>query len=520
MINYIVQVLLFQTVFLAVYDILLKKETFFQWNRAYLIITSIIAYLIPLLKFQTVQENIPQEYVVMLPEVMLSPTTYIEKQIDWSVILFEGLHWVFLIGIALASLLFIYKLLQIVRLVSKNSFEKTKDYNLVLLQESNIAFSFFNYIFLGKTAKQKEEIIKHELIHVRQKHSLDLLLFEIQKIVFWFNPYSYLYQNRISEIHEFIADSRSVSKKERSTLFNSLLAEAFQVDKIAFVNSFNKQSLIKKRIIMFSKDNSKKILKLKYLFMIPVLMGMLIYTSCENTETDKALSKVNEKRLIKTVMGGYKNTDGTIVNEKIIQSEKEGYLDMYIFGAKPEGKLISFDELSDVEKNEFNSYNEKMKEIWDGYAKYKFYEKENGERMFQEIIDKENYKKSMHSKEYSNASEVPFARIDKAPIFPGCEDVQNKKECFSQKISEHVGDNFDMSKIKNLDIEPGIKKVYVQFKIDRTGKIVDVKSRGPHTTLEEEAVRVINRLPQMQPGEENGKKVGVKYTLPISLVIE
>ncbi|MCK4562784.1 MAG: hypothetical protein KAT78_07750, partial [Flavobacteriaceae bacterium] len=190
MINYIVQVLLFQTVFLAVYDFVLKKETFFQWNRAYLIITSVLAYLLPLIKLQTLSQNLPQEYIVLLPEVMLSPTTYIEKQIDWSVILFMGLRWVFLVGITFASILFIYKLVRIFNLINKNSLTKTTNFSLVLMEGNSTAFSFFNYIFLGKTTKQKEEIIKHELIHVKQKHSIDLLFFELQKIVFWFNPYS------------------------------------------------------------------------------------------------------------------------------------------------------------------------------------------------------------------------------------------------------------------------------------------------------------------------------------------
>ncbi len=516
MINYIVQVLLFQTVFLAVYDFVLKKETFFQWNRAYLIITSVLAYLLPLIRLQ----NLPQEYVILLPEVMLSPATYIEKQIDWSVILFMGLRWIFLIGITFASMLFIYKLARIFNLINKNSLTKTNNFSLVLLEGNSTAFSFFNYIFLGKTTKQKEEIIKHELIHVKQKHSIDLLFFELQKIVFWFNPYSYLYQNRIAEIHEFIADSKTVNKKEKSTFYHSLLAEAFAVDKIAFVNAFNKQSLIKKRIIMFSKKKSKEFLKFKYVLLIPVLMGMLVYTSCENTETDKSLSKANEKRLIKTIMGGYTNKDGTVVNEKVIQTEKEGYLDAYIFGAKPKGKLISFDDLTNSERNEFNAYNEKMKEIWDGYAKYNFYEKENGERAFQEIIDKEKFKKKMNKKDYSNASEVPFSQIDQVPVYPGCENVKDQKGCMVKKITEHVGANFDVGISKNLGLEKGKKRVYVQFKIDKTGNIVEVRARGPHTDIEEEAVRVVSSLPQMQPGEENGRKVGVKYTLPITLVIE
>ena len=418
MINYIIQVLLFQTVFIAVYDLVLKKETFFQWNRAYLIITSVLAYVIPFIRFTGVSENIPQEYRIMLPEVILSPETFIEKQVESSDILFSGIQWIFIIGVMIASILFATKLFQIFKLIRQNIKEKNKDYHLVLLPTQNTAFSFFNYIFLGNTIQQKEEIIKHELIHVKQNHSIDLLFFEIQKIVFWFNPFSYLYQSRISEIHEFIADSKSVSRKEKSTFFNSLLAEAFQVDKITFVNSFNNQSLIKKRIIMFKKDKSRKVLKLKYLLMIPVLLGMLIYSSCETNSV------------------------------------------------------------------------------------------------------KEDKKLKIENTEKANNDIVEISSVNQVPVFPGCEDATNKKDCFTEKIAEFIKKNYNWDLNKNLGIEAGEKPVYVQFVIDKTGNISDVKARGPNVDLEKEAVRVIRSLPQMQPGEENGKKVSVKYTLPIRLAIK
>ena len=67
---------------------------------------------------------------------------------------------------------------------------------------------------------------------------------------------------------------------------------------------------------------------------------------------------------------------------------------------------------------------------------------------------------------------------------------------------------------------PGRKRVFVMFKIDKTGKITDVRARGPHVRLEKEAVRVVTLLPQMTPGKQRGRSVGVKYTLPITLIVE
>lgn len=78
----------------------------------------------------------------------------------------------------------------------------------------------------------------------------------------------------------------------------------------------------------------------------------------------------------------------------------------------------------------------------------------------------------------------------------------------------HVQENFNIKLGKEVGLT-GVNRVIVQFKIDNTGKIIDVKSRAPHPKLEEEAKRVINSLPQMTPGEQNGKAVGVMYSLPI-----
>jgi len=337
MLDYIIQVLLFQTLFLAVYDLLLKRETFFQWNRIYLIITSLVAYCIPLIKFTGFQKIIPQEYAILLPEIVLSPTRTIQENIDWSGMLFSALQIVFVLGVLVAFVLFAMKLYRLIQLITKNEKRNLDTYQLVLLEHSK-AFSFFNYIFLGKTLseEQKDQVISHELVHVQQKHSLDLFLFEIQKIVCWFNPFSYLFQRRIAELHEFIADSKTVKETNKKDYFQNLLTQTFDTHNISFINSFLKVSLIKKRILMLNKDKSKQLLKFKYLLMLPLLLGMLLYSSCGSQEDLIIEDKVTEE----------------VTNELEIES-------------------------SDTS---------------------------NG---------------------------IPFAKIAKSPIFPGCENESNAKACFA-----------------------------------------------------------------------------------------
>ncbi len=116
---------------------------------------------------------------------------------------------------------------------------------------------------------------------------------------------------------------------------------------------------------------------------------------------------------------------------------------------------------------------------------------------------------------------VPFSVIENIPIFPGCEDIKNKKEqiaCFQKKIQEHVAKEF---KYPEMAVELGIQgKVYVQFAIDTKGYISDIRVRGPDQNLENEATRIVASIPKMTPGMQRGRAVRVPYSLPISFKLE
>jgi protein TonB len=145
---------------------------------------------------------------------------------------------------------------------------------------------------------------------------------------------------------------------------------------------------------------------------------------------------------------------------------------------------------------------------------------ENGTRAVQEIINWKDLKKSWKSKKFSKSDTIPFAMIDEIPLYPGVENSKSGKKDFSQYIAGFVKDNFDTDLANHLGLESGKKRVYVQFTIDKSGNITNVRARAPHKKLEEEAVRVISSLPQMKPGIKNGKEVAVKYTLPITLNVK
>ena len=119
-------------------------------------------------------------------------------------------------------------------------------------------------------------------------------------------------------------------------------------------------------------------------------------------------------------------------------------------------------------------------------------------------------------------ADVPFAVIEQVPIFPGCEKLSNnneRKACMQERITKYVQKEFDTELGSELGLS-GINRVIVQFRIDEKGNIGQIQARAPHPRLKDEAVRVINGLPKMQPGKQRGKPVGVMYSLPITFRVQ
>ncbi|MCG1035863.1 M56 family metallopeptidase [Polaribacter sargassicola] len=468
MINYILQVILFQVLFLAIYDFFLGKETFFNKNRSYLLTTPLLSFLIPLIKIPTFKKAVPQEYIIHLPEIVLSPEKVIEKtEMYQSVNQVNYLNILFWIGVVVFSILFLAKLFKVVNLIRKHQVVKNEFFKLVLIPEQTKAFSFFNFIFLGKEipVSQQKQIIAHELVHTKQKHSLDLLFFEILKIVMWFNPMIYFYQKRITLIHEYISDEVAAKSVTKEMYINNLLSNFFQVENIAFVNQFYKKTLIKKRIIMMKKTQSKKTKQLKYLVLIPVLASMLFYTSCasiaKENKSEIVVLKTQNQELLDSLSSINKRLDATT---KLVSSVK-----------------------SNIDANDRST--SKLIEI---------------------VLENEEAT--------SSGEDISFTEIEKAPTFPDCE--EGDKKCFSRSVQMHFGKNFNADLVQSLGLPFGKKRVFITFKIDKEGNVADVKARGPHKSIEEEVIRVISTLPKMIPGEQKGEKVSVKYSIPFTLYVD
>ena len=117
--------------------------------------------------------------------------------------------------------------------------------------------------------------------------------------------------------------------------------------------------------------------------------------------------------------------------------------------------------------------------------------------------------------------DVSFMIIEDVPVFPGCKgNKEQLKKCFSKKVQKHFSRKFDADLPNELGLSAGRKRVFIGFKIDKTGNIVNVNARAPHPKIKSEVIKVMKQLPRMKPGKQRSKPVGVKYSIPFTLIVE
>lgn len=201
-----------------------------------------------------------------------------------------GLRFIYFLGLIIFLIRFIFQLAKIIEPILKNPTVKTNDFTYVLLPNKTSPYTFLSYLFIDQISFQKNtvenEILHHELTHIRQNHSWDILFIELLKIAFWFNPLLSLYKKSIQLNHEFLADEAVTTKFSGKAAYQLLLLERIQRSdsSLSLGSSFNssttKTSTTKRRIIMMGKSSSLFKSKLYKAFSLVLAMfTMLILSS-------------------------------------------------------------------------------------------------------------------------------------------------------------------------------------------------------------------------------------------------
>ena len=282
--------------FYLMYVLFLRKETFFVSNRWYFIIGLLLSLVLPLITFtKTIWvEPAPtaefyQETTSVNSDLIAAPIQ--ESPIDWSLIVLSAyvvisIVIILKIGVELAS--FYNK-------IRKHNKQKTTDFTLIHSTTTENPFSFFHYIVINPNLFSEAElqhILTHESIHVKQKHSIDVLFGKLFCALFWVNPIIWLYRKAMLQNLEFIADNETFQQIENKYEYQkTLLKVVTHQHDLSITNQFY-QSLIKKRIVMLHTNQSHKKNAWKYATILPLLVGFMLLFQIETVAQVKENSKV------------------------------------------------------------------------------------------------------------------------------------------------------------------------------------------------------------------------------------
>ncbi len=268
---YFLQVFLLQLIFILYFDLFLQNQNNFERNRGYLLFTFTLTFLLPLinlplpLSLATIEKSLIDsvEFKMATIHVQTVKNTVHDILSFWLI--------VYMAGITIGCFRFLFKIFTLNQWIKNGKKIPIEPFVLVINNDKPQIFSIYKFIFVDKHTYKNhlDLILLHETVHLKKKHWIDLLFFEVVKIFLWFDPFIDMYMKRIKMIHEFIADREVLQHINLTEYFQFLLESTFQVNNISFTNSL-KTSQLKKR--MKIHDENKKAGAFSFLFSFIILI--------------------------------------------------------------------------------------------------------------------------------------------------------------------------------------------------------------------------------------------------------
>jgi BlaR1 peptidase M56/Gram-negative bacterial TonB protein C-terminal len=310
MLTYFLQVSLCWLVFYGLYYSLLSRETFFRLNRIYLIISLLCGLIAPFGQL-FIEVETSNSTVMMLETFVVTASAFqrnLKADTEGWLSLSLVLQVIYGLGVGVMLLRFLIGLFKIFKLY-KNG-KKVQNEGFITVHTEclhpdfsggvHLPFSFFNYVFINENVLEKgdiPQIMEHEQAHVSQGHSYDVILLEVLKIIFWWNPIIYFYRHSLRNIHEYLADAAVLRWVEKPVYGRLLIKQSQSGPALALANHFI-FSQLKKRILMMTRNRSQRSSLLKYVIAFPLFTVLLTLFAIPNNEimakTRDLSEKVNE----------------------------------------------------------------------------------------------------------------------------------------------------------------------------------------------------------------------------------
>lgn len=281
-IYYFLQVILCSAVFILYYLLFLRNKKFHHYNRFYLLGAMLLSWLVPIIRIQFFTEAPEATQVIQLLNVVADNNSYLENMatannysINWDAV---GIAAYLLICCCMLIFL-LHALVKIYWLIARNPARYINDIVIIFAKVKGAPFSFFKFIFWDRdidiNTTQSKKMLKHELAHVREKHSIDNILIQINLLAGWFNPFFWLIKKEVQMIHEFIADKKAVEDGNTASLAAMLLAASYPQQYISLTNPFF-FSPIKRRLQMLTNHKNPRLSYLRRIIALPLLAVVVV----------------------------------------------------------------------------------------------------------------------------------------------------------------------------------------------------------------------------------------------------
>ncbi|HPH32195.1 MAG TPA: N-acetylmuramoyl-L-alanine amidase [Chitinophagaceae bacterium] len=281
LLNYGIQVIIVSGLLYSYYHFVLRNKKFHRYNRFYLLGAAVLSVLIPLLNIPVYFSEADTESSIVYNTLRVFATT----ETDEAVTIYAGIpekeSWFTLthifqlvyFTIAIVVLLrVIFSLMKIRRIIRQHPVEKIENISFLNTDEPGTPFSFFRWLFWNRkielNSEKGEQIFRHELFHIEQKHSLDIIFLELLTVAGWFNPFFHLMKRETKAIHEFLADQFAVTENNRWDYAELLLMQVLNTNQRLVHPFFHNQ--IKRRIAMITSPQKTSHQYLRKLMVLPV----------------------------------------------------------------------------------------------------------------------------------------------------------------------------------------------------------------------------------------------------------
>jgi hypothetical protein len=324
--------------FSVIYFIVLKKLTFYTANRAFLLFGILFSSAYPFIDLTAwmEQSNLLPEVVPRIKENFIQFTERGLESFLWNLI-----TYIFYAGVIFMAIRLLLQFVSLWKIHTQSKPGRFDNLKVRILEDEVSPFSFWQTIYLNPELHVKDDIaniIAHEQVHIKQWHTIDILLSEICLVIYWFNPGVWLMKKAIRENIEFITDAKILRKGvDKKSYQYSLLQVGTLQPSLSLVNNFNLSDL-KKRIMMMNSKRSNSLMLTRYLFAIPVLMITLAFTI--NKKAVKETMKPLENVIVEFLPKQSKPVDLSIVKAIKVKIKRK---DKFAGGTENRNRVLIFE---------------------------------------------------------------------------------------------------------------------------------------------------------------------------------